>query len=1332
MASFDRGPSPARRLQDPPNFHLPNYSTRLPQRKTHTSLTSKSGIPTSTSSRSLNKDRSGVETRSATSAGSASNLTQRIATTRADEPLSTLSRKPTISPSPLPQSSEVPAHRSGTSVLGAQRVGKGPAIQSDGSEEWAKAKPQRNVLRRKPSTIGRRSAGHTESTVSHTSSSPSLPTTISSPMPGGYTDPFPGSVFGITFPKTSAFKPLSGHKTTSHREQAGYVSHEQLPYGLPQKISTQNLPPPTPLHTAPTSSPSTRYSESPGPFSRTSTPTSMSSHSPGIVLAPKSMQRVRQPSPTRSRPPVTRIRAGSTPRADTISPLDAQGLPSVRESLTSSSSGSTVKAGDKGDKKSKEAKKVGLSPPPPSPPPRKSSTKFSRSRSATKESQIGAKYSTTIPRPMPPSVAVSSVPIASGQEVSEYRFTPPLRPSRVGAPELDILRKPSPIIRSNLTRLETTGHKRRESLETANSVTSPKKGPAPTSSSATGLSQEQQGVGLGLIQKSTSPVSNQSLAYHRHVIGSRPSLEKRDTREASRRGISPTGAGASRSASRFGIFSRRPKVDRSPTVDEIFDKSSRRGPVAGTGHEGYNKHSLRGRSGSITSNSGSWARSVSAGSTSGSGARTASSRKSSITSRGEPEVDGFFLDRLAPVIIGGGGGILENRNVGAEGSRRGSIQSSAGGRPSLDSRVSANPRSKASSELETPTYGVPVLSRPVENRLGSPSKDCGMTEPNSTRGRPGAPTLAARRSLHKSQLFSTPDPIKIPAPIDTTMPLPSPSIDSHDTSHYFIPQTDSTVSRIEDISEGKEGNWLKPKVAGKRSKSPRKWNFFQRARTAPHKRFSNEIPATVARHALARPVAHYAMLDSAEETSSASLDEVHPHVAEVSSAAAGLVDRDQHSEFTAPQRAGSLLLPSPPTLPRGLANNGRPSSPKVILRPDQEDTPQRQQLGTEGIIREKPSRLPQVGRIPRVVSTRDRNRNLPIQSFSRPFVKCSTEEVLVPPMPSRAPQPGSGVQAPTSDAPDHLRSNHEWLRTRDNEAYSSSHIDAERADKDNKLETEEFISFPPRMVSGTSYSSSSGITSFAATTAMIPNYDAAPGEDEIWNEYDDLIDDVLSPQIPEVPLSSTSSQGAPFQYANFANPPIIEKLPQLQSPVGQSSGPKADVKRTSSVPPTLFSSAEAPNLSSPQRSSKLFFTYRSSAMPSTPSSFTDFFAGYGERNNSDPANSRTSAHSRRISSRSADLKPASMVEPSKEPKISHYRDTQLMGYAERENDDSLGSNANLRFGALMTSRWLSFGRVLFSPAHLEVKQNRHDRVLILDGLGNGELICGFVLTCFLV
>jgi SAM-dependent methyltransferase len=49
--------------------------------------------------------------------------------------------------------------------------------------------------------------------------------------------------------------------------------------------------------------------------------------------------------------------------------------------------------------------------------------------------------------------------------------------------------------------------------------------------------------------------------------------------------------------------------------------------------------------------------------------------------------------------------------------------------------------------------------------------------------------------------------------------------------------------------------------------------------------------------------------------------------------------------------------------------------------------------------------------------------------------------------------------------------------------------------------------------------------------------------------------------------------------------------------------------------------------------------------------------------------------------------------------------------------DGLASMANLRFGALMTSKWLSFGRVLFSPVHFELKDPTEDRILVIDGLG---------------
>lgn len=54
---------------------------------------------------------------------------------------------------------------------------------------------------------------------------------------------------------------------------------------------------------------------------------------------------------------------------------------------------------------------------------------------------------------------------------------------------------------------------------------------------------------------------------------------------------------------------------------------------------------------------------------------------------------------------------------------------------------------------------------------------------------------------------------------------------------------------------------------------------------------------------------------------------------------------------------------------------------------------------------------------------------------------------------------------------------------------------------------------------------------------------------------------------------------------------------------------------------------------------------------------------------------------------------------------------------DREN---VYAQTNIRSGSLMTSRWLSYGRVLFSPAHKHVTSEKRERILIIDGLGNDD------------
>ncbi|KAI9781538.1 MAG: hypothetical protein M1839_005953 [Geoglossum umbratile] len=244
-------------------------------------------------------------------------------------------------------------------------------------------------------------------------------------------------------------------------------------------------------------------------------------------------------------------------------------------------------------------------------------------------------------------------------------------------------------------------------------------------------------------------------------------------------------------------------------------------------------------------------------------------------------------------------------------------------------------------------------------------------------------------------------------------------------------------------------------------------------------------------------------------------------------------------------------------------------------------------------------------------------------------------------------------------------------------------------------------------------SSSSGIFSSAATTAVIPDPKSALGEDEVWDEYDDLIDNVLSPELRH---PAKPSLGSPFGGTNQgAQPRALAK----ESPTIGSTTKVV----TRLFPPKTFGHLSGP-FGNPTRTSKIS-VMNSAVMPPTPMSFTDFFAGYGERNLSviEPLSPGSSAfHKNRFSSGSLSSKSASTPDLSIGGE-AHDPDFQITDFA-REESDGLGPQTNLRLAAMTTSKWLSFGRVLFSPAHMEVMQGATppagNRVSVLDGLGNDE------------
>ncbi|KAL8959171.1 MAG: hypothetical protein Q9183_005686, partial [Haloplaca sp. 2 TL-2023] len=625
----------------------------------------------------------------------------------------------------------------------------------------------------------------------------------------------------------------------------------------PKTPTPQLLPPLAPSFANSSGSSTTRRSDSPGSFSRTSTPTSISSYSPGIPATTKSPLRARQISPTRSRPPVTRNWPGNNSKQE-LGAGEGQGLSAVQELATSSSSSDTVRGGERNNqgRQYTPAPTTAKQPRPgtsPSIGPSNHRAMYD-SPSSTYEEFESSKpgfSQTTSSHDSYSHVALSS------QIPSK---TPP-RPSREGTPRLEDVTIPSPIIKSNLSRLETTGHKRRESLE------KPLFPPpfSPEKSAARPLRSTKS----SRLPSPTPAAAEPSRAWPTDSARSRIASRagSRDRNVGRSREPSPTLVPTGKPSSRFGLFSSR---RTSPVRSDILEKPVKKGPAAGTGHEGYGKYAHRGRSGSSGTNA-SRGRSTSSNGTMSSVGRTPDSRKSSFTSREGPEMDDFLRDRLSPVIISGGR-VSQDRNGGAELYRPTSGASSASimstDAPSLRTAGPVATQSKSGHDVPNTTVNTTTTSRRASGSLPR-GQEISKSSPTTTsvdKLASKGSTLAARRSMHRDG-----DPAKVPAAINTRATAPSPAMGSRDTIQSSALRTAGSSQLGDDISEGREGNWLKSKKAEKASKPPSKWNFFQRATAAQKKPSSRrpsqdrerpELPVSITRMPESRQVAHYAMIDN--------------------------------------------------------------------------------------------------------------------------------------------------------------------------------------------------------------------------------------------------------------------------------------------------------------------------------------------------------------------------------------------------------------------------------------------------------------------------------------
>ncbi|EME89494.1 uncharacterized protein MYCFIDRAFT_213694 [Pseudocercospora fijiensis CIRAD86] len=945
------------------------------------------------------------------------------------------------------------------------------------------------------------------------------------------------------------------------------------------------------------------------------------------------------------------------------------------------------------------------------------------------------------------------------QKPDSQKPLPPPRPSRDGTLNLADLSRPSPVVQSDLPRLYTTYHKRTPSQETPDPTSSPRSksrlGFSSRTTSRTGSRNESP-----RIDSAISPPPS-ARRFHR---GPTPDTATQEGVAPSRKDSPAVGPGPSPSKSpRFGIFSRKPKAEA-----KVVEKPVRRpskGPAAGTGHEGYGRFSSRGRNGSTSSSAGF--RSPSADSTTSSAPRpsnASSRRKGSRGSKDAAELDEFLRERLEPRVLRGSGSTF---NTGSSSDFAGtSLYPASSKASSLDSYP--HPQllpSAMQSKDSVSSSRRPVLAR--NNTSESSDTDFEVQQP----------TIAARRSLTRLSQTDSKSPVRVPAPINTSLaPSTTTYIDSNDTETVW-PQTDSSMPPFEDPFHGKEGLWLRSPTQEPIAKQGRKWNFFQRSK-GKAKAMDPPTMIEMPPRSPQRAVAHYAMPDSQDPLN---LDEVRRLVLDnETSQDESASDSNRLSKIVPYEGRHLSLLPSPPS--PGFSSDSyfkaRPLLPRIsVQRQDSPDTPEvldappyqaahavniaqspgqghlnslavpsdpssvlRPAIGTPepdstsnttpdlGNESPRQPRLSPIGRIPAVVSRRDRDRKLSDNSFSRPFARHQPRPTVKPPgsVYSQIREMASPIEVgsqPVSSTSTRSDFNSTEIKSSVNTNQASTSTNRTSMDIHNHTE---FFVFPPRKNSEQSYQSGSTSSGYPSWTNAL--YPPPQQYEDVWDEYDDFMDE----HVPLKKAKAKRSLGAPFQYPDTVHGGSIRSL--VPPPAGQPPTSELPIPPGSEVASTI--------LSVPQQISRFL---QPSLTPMTPDTISALIGSYGGRSTSTLfiSNRDSSLTEARLStqqplrssfgsvqgsvmslrhskgsrhSRSASLPEARHSQASTAILIRQEQDAQLPDIVEVPGE--LSPSARLRQSALMTSKWLSFGRVLFSPAHNELQFVNEPRVLVLDGLSS--------------
>lgn len=916
-------------------------------------------------------------------------------------------------------------------------------------------------------------------------------------------------------------------------------------------------------------------------------------------------------------------------------------VPSLKEKLPSiiSSRANTDTESERGTRKIKKAKPP---TPEPTPPPRSSSLRRNRSRSnsntkspSTKQDALQAaapelpslpvESRTKMPQGVTRTIEISSERADAGQGHSRLQE----------ALNVDNRRSTS----------KETSRNRREM--TSEAIVDP-------------IRSRQLLEPLPIAQNQHRRFPSLSRRHARQSSDSEPEVEKQSAR--------------SRLAkfSRLALFGRSSK-EKAAHEDKSQKLQSRKGPAAGTGHEGYGKFgSRRARKQSVGSSAAASESEASIASTDRRPTQRRTSRMSS-NSQDQSDLDEFALTRMKPVVMVGG-------------SQRG--------------RHDPFPRTPQLSNTSLHTLSSNE-SYPAYTRMASPRRERFPPEFDT-----GTPTLATRRSQRFAEGH---DSFSMPEPINTSGLIATPALDSRNTTQSSELQT--PASAMYRVDPG-----LLDKQKGRSKKL--KWNIFRRKDSIsethavpieplPRPGLSVDLAPAPTR----RAIPYYAPAESEDEYAE------NNRVGQFLREAQESPEREDEMipiGFSDDEAMGvpytsreSVLLPTAPL--RFPQSTSFANASLQVVHPPAQQNLYDPQVFPEASVRRQP-RLAQVGRIPKVVPTNQQAApGLPAPEI----LHHAPEPITVEPRPSREQLPRLATQLPpvAYKSPSNFsRPRFEPRPTPPSEIYQSPEPE------------QEFLHYQPlRNSELTTSSESTGIISIMGPPNLQEPFNFQVAEqslhdDDVWHEYNDFMDDIMSPsqttKSPGIQDPSKRSLRISGKQPRTTKEPRTKGLAILPPP------PSIPAIKTSfeTSPYPLSSGPSLQEMQSSEeirlRRSRIAAALHASYAPSSPFSMRDFLDEYGR-----PASKVSDRHSG--SSAPGVASSLAVAQPQREPsRTRQYENAAQLEEIERLRNPT--KHSDRQYASLMVSRWLSFGRVLFSPAHQEVESNPRRHVLVIDGLGSED------------